>query len=363
MANQVTNYQCPACTGPLHFVGESGKLECDYCGNSYDVAVIETLYADKEQAAREAPPPKWQTEDAGSPWSEAEAAGLKTYSCPSCAAEIICDSTTAATSCVYCGNPTVVPGQLGGNLKPDFVIPFKLDKDAAAAALKKHYKGKRFLPGTFAAANHIEDIKGVYAPFWLFDGKADADIRFSAEKVHSRRSGNQEITTTEHYRVTRRGNVRFEKIPVDGSTKMPDDHMDAIEPFDYGDLKGFSTAYLPGFLADKYDMDAKACAPRANDRITASTRKAMRDTVKGYTSLREEYADIRLTQGDVKYALLPVWMLTTKWNGKPFIFAMNGQTGKLIGDLPVSWGKFFAWFAGISVPLIGVLSFLMFGLR
>lgn len=136
MATQLTNYQCPACTGPLHFDGASGKLVCDFCGSSYDTAEIEALYAEKEAAAetaaqnKQAPPPD-------SVWSENEAAGLRSYSCPSCGAELICDETTAATSCPYCGNPTVIAGQFSGMQRPELVLPFVLDKNAAKAALKK----------------------------------------------------------------------------------------------------------------------------------------------------------------------------------------------------------------------------------
>jgi DNA-directed RNA polymerase subunit RPC12/RpoP len=362
MASQVTNYQCPACTGPLHFVGESGQLECDYCSTKYDVAVIEQVYADKEQAAAAAgTEPQWDVTAAGGSWSDEEAAHMRAYSCPSCAAEIICDDNTAATSCHYCGNPTVVPGQFTGQLKPDYVIPFKLDKKAAVEALKKYYKGKKFLPKTFAASNHLEEIKGIYVPFWLYDGEADAYMRFNATKVHKRRSGDYEITDTEHYRVIREGYIAFEKVPVDASSKMPDAHMDAIEPFNYGDLKQFSSAYLPGYLADKYDEDAELCSKRANERITVSTEDAFTATAKGYSTLIREYANINLKQGEVKYAMLPVWMLSTKWSGKNFLFAMNGQTGKLIGDLPVDWGKFWLWFAGISLPLMAILGIILLG--
>ena len=361
MATQVTNYQCLNCTGPLQFAGESGQLECGHCDTKFDVAVIEQVYADKEQEAASAGvEPQWDLSMAGGDWSEEEASHLRGYSCPSCAAEIICDETTAATSCPYCGNPTVVPGQFTGQLKPDFVIPFKLDRDAAAAALRKHYKGKKFLPKTFADENHIGEIKGVYVPFWLFDGESNAYMRFHGTKVRKFTRGDVEITETDHYRLVREGSVAFEKVPVDGASKMPDAHMDAIEPFEYGDLKPFSTAYLPGFMADKYDEDAETCSKRANQRIVASTESAFRKTMAGYTTLTREYSNINLKKGDVNYALLPVWMLSTKWKGKDFLFAMNGQTGRLIGDLPVDWGKFWAWFGGLSASLMAVLGALMF---
>ena len=186
MATQVTNYQCPACTGPLHFEGTSGRLECEYCGSSFAVEEIEAMYAQKEEKAKEsfqqaqetaqqpqenAAEDQWTMES--SDWTAEEAAGMRAYSCPSCGAEIICDQNTAATSCLYCGNPTVVPGQFSGALKPDFIIPFKLEKDQAVQNLKKYYKGKRFLPKAFTDGNHIEELQGVYVPFWLFDGSSN----------------------------------------------------------------------------------------------------------------------------------------------------------------------------------------------
>ena len=173
MPSQVTNYQCPACTGPLHFAGDSGKLECDYCGSAYEVSEIEALYQQKEEQAvkahedaqtKGAEDDGWDTSGLSGDWG-ADAAEMKAYNCPSCGAELICDESTAATSCPYCGNPTVVPGQFGGTLRPDFVLPFKLSKEDAVAALKKHYKGKVFLPKSFTAGNHIQEIKGGLRPF------------------------------------------------------------------------------------------------------------------------------------------------------------------------------------------------------
>ncbi len=361
MATQITNYQCPNCTGPLRFAGETGQLTCDYCATHYDVAVIEQLYADKEQAAASAgTQPQWDLSQTGGDWSAEEASHLRGYICPSCAAELICDDTTAATSCPYCGNPTVVPGQFAGQLKPDFVLPFRLDKAAAIDALKKYYKGKKFLPKSFSAGNHIEEVKGIYVPFWLYDGHAEAKLRFRGTVVHTHTSGDEEVTITEFFRVVREGNLSFEKIPADGSSKMPDAHMDAIEPFDYAELKSFSTAYLPGFMAEKYDMDAAACAERVNDRIRQSTEDALAGTTTGYTTLEPEHSDINLTQGEVKYALMPVWMLSTKWKGQSFLFAMNGQTGKLIGDLPVDKGLYWSWFAKLSLPLMAILGAILF---
>lgn len=363
MASQVTNYQCPACTGPLHFVGESGKLECDYCGQSYDVAEIEALYKEKDTAAQaassaqtEAVPPEteWDTSGLSSQWEETPE-GLRVYNCPSCGAELICDETTAATSCPYCGNNTIIPGQLGGTLKPDYVIPFKLDKKAAVEALKKHYGGKFFLPRAFSEGNHLEEVQGLYVPFWLFDANADADCRFHATRSHSHQEGDYDVTVTEHFDVRRSGSMAFEHIPADGSKKMDDSYMDSIEPFDYSELKPFSTAYLPGYLANKYDVSAQESMPRAELRCRNSAISFLHQDIVGYETMVPIEEKVSLRRGKVHYALMPVWTLHTKWRNKDYLFMMNGQTGKLVGDLPVSRGKFWGLAAVISAALSGLM--------
>lgn len=378
MPTQVTNYQCPACTGPLHYSAKSGKLECDYCGSSFDVAEIEALYARKEAeaaAAKQAADAKaeaaqaakaeateaaaasggWDTSDLSRDWG-AEADGLRVYSCPSCGAELICDQSTAATACPYCGNPAIVPGQFSGALRPDYILPFRLSKDDAVQALRAHYKGKPFLPRSFTSANHIEQIQGVYVPFWLFDGGAEGAASYRASNTNVYETGDYEITETRHYHVVRAGSLAFEKIPVDASSKMPDDHMDSIEPFDYAQLRPFSTAYLPGYLADKYDVTIDDSRGRADTRCRETLAQALRDTVTGYGACVTEREDIALRRGKVHYALLPVWMLSTKWRGQDFLFAMNGQTGKLVGDLPTDRGRFWGMFAAIAAPLTVALT-------
>lgn len=368
MPAQIAEYKCPACTGPLHFVGESGKLECDYCGSTYDVAEIEALYAGQEAGAKAAfqeaeakekngepgEEPAWDTSALQGDWG-ADGEGMKAYNCPSCGAELICDATTAATSCPYCGNNTIVPGQFGGTMKSDYVIPFKLDKKAAVAALKKHYSKKFFLPRAFSSGNHLEEVQGIYVPFWLFDAGAEADCRFHATRSHTHTDGDYRVTVTEHFDVRRSGTMEFERIPVDGSKKMPDDYMDSIEPFDYAGLKSFSTAYLPGYLADKYDVTAQESMERADRRCHNSAFDQMRRDISGYEVVNQVGGNVRLHRGKVHYVLMPVWTLRTRWKNQDYLFMMNGQTGKMVGDLPVSNGKVTAFFSVLAVTLSGLM--------
>jgi len=373
LPTQITNYQCPACTGPLRFDATSGKLECDFCGSSFPVSEIEAIYAQKDAAAAQAKAQEdamreqqhtedreknaWDTSGLSTDWGN-DANGVRVYNCPSCGAQLICDEATAASSCPYCDNPTVVPGQLAGTLKPDYVIPFKQTKEDAIKALKKHYQGRPFLPKAFQDSNHLEEIKGIYVPFWLFDGEAEGDIAFQATRSRTYRRGEYKITETAHYDVWRAGRVSFARIPVDGSRKIPDDYMDSIEPFDYSALAPFSTAYLPGFLADKYDVSAEECSERADLRAENSTVECLRRTVDGYDTVLQRDKSICLHRGTVKYALLPVWLLTTKWNGSNYLFAMNGQTGKFVGNLPVDKHKkrrIFGMIYGVSALITALI--------
>ncbi len=388
MSTEVTNYQCPACFGPLHFSGETGKLQCDHCGSAFEVAEIESLYARKDAAAaqafaekhaddvtedtagaepeEEAVPPiseeekdararsRWDGATISADWGE-EGGVMRAYSCPSCGAELLCEATTAATHCPYCDNPSIVPGQFDGALRPNYVIPFKLNKEQAVAALKQHYRKKLFLPRAFRENNQISKLQGIYVPFWLFNAEASAECAFDATNSSTHRSGDYLVTNTKHYDVRRSGNVRFVQVPTDASKKMPDDLMDSLEPFNYAELKPFSTAYLPGYLADKYDVSIEEDASRADERCSTSAADVMRRDVHGYQSVRLVHNDTYIRRGKVEYALLPVWILKTRWENKDYLFAMNGQTGKFVGNLPVSKKLFWAWLLGITAVLGAIL--------
>jgi hypothetical protein len=155
--------------------------------------------------------------------------------------------------------------------------------------------------------------------------------------------------------VTRQGDVAFDLVPVDGSSKMPDELMESVEPFDYTGVTGFQTAYLAGYLADKYDVDAKTSITRANERIKSSTESLFANSVKGFTTVVPQSSQIRLKDGGARYALLPVWLLNTMWQNKQYTFAMNGQTGKLVGDLPMDKGACWRWFGGVFVSVSAVV--------
>jgi len=189
--------------------------------------------------------------------------------------------------------------------------------------------------------NRVESVQGVYVPFWLFNALAEGYATFEATKSVRKRSGKSSYTVIYHYFIDRDGSLAFKNIPVDGSEKMDDEYMDAIEPFNYSQIKEFHPSYLAGYVAEKYDVDAQKSKWRAEYRMETTVDELCRDTIHGYRSVTLLKSKIKVKKGKVSYALLPVWILKTVYDSDDYLFMMNGQTGKLVGRLPVDKGK--AW--------------------
>ena len=339
-------YKCPCCGGKVEFDSGTQQMKCPYCDSEFTIEAMKEYEA--AQAGEQESSMNWDT-NAGTEWSDGETAGMKVFSCQSCGGEIIAEETTGASSCPYCGNPVVMKGSFDGDLRPDMVIPFKLDKKTAVEKLSEHLKGKKFLPKMFKDQNHIDEIKGVYVPFWLFDADSDADVRYEAVKERRWEDNRYRYVEKSYYSVRRAGKIAFEHVPVDGSSKMEDDLMESVEPFDYKDAVPFEKAYLSGYLADRYDVSAEESIKRANERIEESVKDKFRESVTGYDSVKAEHTSISLHNGTAKYVLYPVWILNTTWNNQKYTFAMNGQTGKFVGNLPLDKGAFWRAFGIWSV--------------
>ena len=191
--------KCPSCGGGLNFDSNLQKLKCPYCDSEFDVEAMRARDEVLNQTLETPSVMDWEIHG-GSQWSEAEKDNLCLYNCKSCGAEIVGDINMAATECAYCGNTLVVMNQFSGMLKPDYVIPFQLDKKAAKENLKKHLKGKKLLPKAFTDENHIDEIKGIYVPFWLFDADVDADMLFS--ELDSLGVTTILMLLSEHYHIT-----------------------------------------------------------------------------------------------------------------------------------------------------------------
>ena len=206
--SDLREYKCPACGGAIEFDSKSQKMKCPYCDTEFELETLKELDAQMErEAGQQDDLSGWQT-DAGGEWQEGETDGMNVYTCQSCGGEIIADENTGASNCPYCGNPVIMTEKFKGALRPDLVIPFKLDKKAAKEAYYRHIKGRTFLPKAFRRENHIDEIVGIYVPFWLFDMETNARVTYDAERSRVWMSGDVEYTEHEFFKIERGGKRR-----------------------------------------------------------------------------------------------------------------------------------------------------------
>jgi len=342
--SDLISHKCPFCGATLEFDIGSQTVRCAYCDNEFSPDEFRENDEDLEYQDFEL------DENAGSEWSEKELYGLSEYQCESCGGDLYTDANTSATICPYCGNAVMLKGRLSGTLKPDRVIPFQKTKEEALEALRVHTNTKRFVHKGFLLDNKLEEIKGLYVPFWVYDAELEAEVTFNCVDQRTWTVGNTEFTERKYYRVVREGTIAFDHVPVDGSSKMPDDLMESIEPFEYEMSDDFTTSYLSGYVADKYDVDQDAARPRARHRMSEETVDEFETTVH-YDEIRVSSVDIHPTRSEASYVMYPVWLMNTDWNGKKFTFAMNGQTGKIVGNLPADSVKLY----GVSAILFTAL--------
>lgn len=358
------DYKCLNCDGALNFDSGVQQMKCPFCDSTFEVEAFKDYCDSIKDEVGEANEIDWAGHE-DVPWNEGEQESMCVYLCNSCAGEIIAEENTAATSCPFCGNPVVLKGRLSGCVKPDAIIPFKLSKEAAKEALLEHLSDKALLPRCFKTTKTLDEVKGLYVPFWLFDADLNASMRYNATTVRTWSDTRFIYTETNHFNIVRQGDMAYDAVPVDASAKVPNDLMESIEPFDIGEAASFQTAFLAGYMADKFDFCADHCRERANQRIRKSTEVAFRNTVTGYSSVTPKYNGVYLNKSAVTYALLPIWLMNVTWRDKNYMFAMNGQTGKFVGDLPTDWGifwrRFFIITAASTVALI-IMAGLLIGL-
>ncbi len=355
----VLNFKCPCCGAALNFSGKTGEMTCDYCGASF---TMEQAKAAQEAEAKDAASSDMTWTTSEQLMIRDEDGQLKGYKCPSCAAEMVADENTAATECPYCGNKAIIPQAFDGIYKPDLVIPFAVEKKEAKEKLKEFTKGKKLLPKSFTEGNRIEAITGMYVPFWLYSCHASGDMAFDAVKTKTWSDSNFNYEKRDYYNVSRSGGMDFERIPVDAATQMDDATMDSLEPFDYSKAVPFDPAYFSGYLSNKYDVTEKDSQPKANDRVTSTFKEKMKSTVKGYSEVTEKSESVQLSKAKAEYAMLPVWMMTTRYENASYTFGINGQTGKMVGSLPIDKGlsmKYFAIGSIIGFLVLQILCYFM----
>lgn len=373
----VIQYKCPGCGADMRYDSRSKHLKCDSCGREMDIDEMPKPVIDRDDDGKKDAPEVEPFAAGGIP-DEAEFEAIQKesgygvfegvdgsqYVCNNCGAVVMTTSDTTATNCSFCGAPVVLGDRLSGELAPAWIIPFRIGRQQAEEAFRKWCKNGRLTPKGFMTADRIKSITGMYVPFWLYDfeGTGEADCTGTTVRTYSK--GDYIYTETRYYHVYRRVNLGYLKVPADASEKMNDELMDKLEPFPYHELKEFKMPYLAGYLAEKYSYNAEQMLPRAKNRVHKYARDYLRSTIHGYATVSYHQENIDLRRVNAHYTMLPVWMVCYDYHDGEHIFAMNGQTGKIVGKPPLSKEKIGAWFAGISIGvflLLRMISMLFFG--
>jgi len=377
------SYKCPNCSANLVFDADRQMMSCEYCGtliSPADIAAQEAILSEEALAQEALLDEKMHTAavqaeeltgTAAVPAAETKPETIEQtpevledvvqYVCNSCGAAVIADQNTTATFCAFCGSPTIIPERLVHEKRPEFILPFQYGKENAVDSFFAWCKAGRFTPVNFTRKENIEKMTGIYVPFWLFDCEADMNVAAEGKKVSSHTSGNTTTTTTSYYDVVRCRHLDWNMIPFDGARHIDDKLMEHIEPYNYSGLESFDMKYMAGFFADKYDIPADKLQERLHERITNYIQTIFKESTKGYSSISKKDDRSVMQQPNFRYALLPVWILNYKYLGKTYTFAMNGQTGKIAGEPPVSRVKLVILGAAV-LPLATCLFRLIGGL-
>lgn len=332
-------YKCPSCGAPLVYEGRSQEMTCGSCGNTFDPEVISAVNEIEIESSR---PDDMYWEMRDREFSTEEKQATQAYSCSSCGAQLYTEETTVATACAFCGSPSVIPAQFTDETRPEKLIPFKIEKAQAEQMFRDYFKTRKLIPNLFLkSSNQIDEIRKLYAPYWLFNCEADANMTYRGTTVSSNRSGQYMIRTTRHFLIHRAGTLNFQNLPVDASERLDNKISESIEPYNNQEAIAFIPQALSGAQANRADVEPEVCMSRANERVRSSTDAAFRSTVMGYATVVTQNSSIKVNKGSSAPVLYPLWLITTKKEGKTYTFAINGQTGELTCDIPWSKSKFF----------------------
>lgn len=349
-------YQCPNCGGVMTFDAETGHLVCEFCDHVFEQGEAEVNLPVSDKAVERQETTHAQTvEDflERAPWEVTAdgTVGAVVYSCPSCAAEVAADQSVVSTSCPYCGNNMLVSGMATKDNIPQYVLPFSVTKDQAKQRMKQHFEHKWYLSRAFDA--QLAHMQGVYVPYHLYDMSVQGRADYVGYNEVSDDDGHD---TKYYYAIKRAGHATFTKIPVDGSSKMPDGHMDAIAPFSFDKMQDFSASYAAGYLMEVADEDVNACEPRAEQRARTSFEQDLKADARKERNIEgiEEVVtqETNVTVDSASSCVLPVWLMHCTWENVQMLFAVNGETGKCVGDLPVDKGRRRMTVLGVLAALV-----------
>ncbi|MCR5215771.1 MAG: hypothetical protein K6C69_02435 [Lachnospiraceae bacterium] len=324
--------KCNSCGAGMRFDPATQRLVCDYCNNTQDIFS--------------------QTGENISEGSEAPAEyETMIYTCPNCGGDICCDSDTAVTFCNYCGSSVELEGRLVTMEAPSGVIPFQITKEQAKEAYQKRCRQALFVPKYMKEESKLEQIRGIYMPYWLYDLDMKDDVHFKGKKSYRR----GDYIITDHYRLTTNVDAHYEGTSFDASSNFTDELSMSIAPYKVAMEKPFSQGYLSGFYADVADVKNKVYSQKSKEVVGDAITESLIHT-KPYLQYGAGKEDGNIAKHlhirKKRLAYFPVWFLATERQGYVSYAVINGQTGKLAADLPIDPLKYVLFSILLAVPIM-----------
>lgn len=327
------SYKCPGCGAGIHFKPAIQKFKCDFCLSEYTEEEIKDLYKEEVISNQEQ--------------EHMDSQHLSSYECISCGAKVVTDDTTSATFCYYCHNPVIISDRLKGEFKPNKLIPFTIDKKKAKEKFLEWAMKKSFVPRDFRSESQLEKITGIYLPYWWADCKVDIDYIGEGRNIRIWRIKDKEYTETKKYQIVRKGQIDINNVGEVAFAKIEKSLLNGISPYNENEAKEFSMPYLSGFFAEQYDISKEEVEPKIEAQVNGYSRSLLNETISGFNSTYDIKSHIKTIDKKWSYTLLPTWILTYLYKGKTYVYAVNGQTGKSFGELPLNKRKLFNVSLGI----------------
>jgi predicted RNA-binding Zn-ribbon protein involved in translation (DUF1610 family) len=323
-------YLCSGCGGNMEYDISSQKLKCPYCGVEEDIQSDRNLvkeYDFSEVAHREA----------NSEWNNE----VSVVKCDACGAETVVEKYQTALHCGHCGSSHVLESKQSAGIKPEGIIPFKVDAYKAKEEFHKWIKGMWLAPNNLKQLYQSEKLISVYVPYWTYD--AETYNSYTAQGgehyyVTVRRDGKdvRERRTRWHF-VSGNFNMFFDDVQVNASKNYNDSLMIQVEPYNTKEVELYKPQFISGHTAERYSKGVVECFQIAKDKIYDDLEDEVRSRVRQrYDEVRSISIDTEYSEVKYKHVLLPLWTAQYDYKGKKYRYMINGQTGEIAGEAPIS---------------------------
>ena len=336
---------CPSCGAGLRFDIAEQKMVCDHCQNRFDAQAL--------------------SDDSARDDAKASCFDSYVYTCPSCGAEIITtDKNDAVGFCQYCGGASLIFDKIRQEWKPEHIIPFQITKEQCKEAYRKAAAHNPFVSKKYRDPQLIEGFRGVYMPYWSYRASVSGNFVIKATAPREHESGNTYIIR--HYNLYGSSDGTLDGFSHDASLNFDDDLSETLAPFDSTGQQPFAPGYLSGFYAEtgnvnphEYD-EAIADEIRENAVGMLERNAAVSDYINKYKlSLDSGASSVPSQIQSVSRTLNPVWFMSRRDGGDITYAAVNGQTGKVSADFPLSPLRILVAALGISAAVYALLLLLM----